>query len=60
MGRDVYEAGRVSRKMMEEAGYGERDETQDWLGRLVSWGGMQASQLCRLCVYLERGSKLEM
>ena len=54
LGRDVHHAGRVGRKMMGEAGCSEEDEMQDWLGRLVSWGGIQASQLCRLCVYLER------
>lgn len=27
MGRDVYKAGRVSRKMMREVGCGEKDET---------------------------------
>jgi len=54
LGRDVQNAGRAARKMMGEAGCSEEDEMQDWLGRLVSWGGIQASQLCRLCVYLER------
>lgn len=25
-----------------------------WLGRRVRWGGVEASELCRVCVYLER------
>ena len=54
MGRDVDKARRVLGWMMQEAGYGEGSEPADWVGRLVRWGGMQASQLCRLCVYLEK------
>jgi superfamily II DNA helicase RecQ len=45
---------RVIEGMMAEVGDSGDKEWYVWLGRLVRWGGLQASQICRVCVHLEQ------
>ena len=50
------EATEVMEAMMREDGVDGEDTSRwyVWLGRMIEWGGIQASKMCRVCVYLGR------
>ena len=56
----VYRCGlEVMREVREEAGFGRDKEGEFfvWLGRRVEWGGIEASEMCRVCVLI--GKRIE-
>ena len=46
------EAARVVEEMKVQDGQGERESGMAWFGGLIKWAGIQASRICRVCVYL--------
>ena len=56
----IYRCGlEVMREVREEAGFGRDKEGEFfvWLGRRVEWGGIEASEMCRVCVLI--GKRIE-
>ncbi|KAM7210420.1 hypothetical protein V8F06_014193 [Rhypophila decipiens] len=53
------QAMRVVEEMMKKDGVDRRERVgwYKWFGKLISWGGIQANQMCRVCVYLGRLEK---
>ena len=46
------EATRVVEEMKVQDGQGGRESGMAWFGGLIKWAGIQASRICRVCVYL--------
>jgi hypothetical protein len=48
------EATKVVEEMMGKDRFDGQDRKRwyRWFGRLIMWGGIQASQMCRVCLYL--------
>ncbi|KAM7210561.1 hypothetical protein V8F06_014061 [Rhypophila decipiens] len=53
------QAMRVVEEMMDKEGVDGRERVgwYKWFAKVISWGGIQASQVCRVCVYLGRLEK---